>query len=164
MRFTKTGVFALLSFEKETKFFAPPSSFSLCERKRLFSPAARAGMFYAPHFFFLVRKKKRYLRAKSLAALGCAPKRACGRRCTVQRKRGLAAALRRLGLLRIDRLLITKRRTIWKFFRMRFYICATAAQWVQSILFCQRSGSGKRKYTHAKGVPKRKLKAIRYFH
>ena len=47
--------------------------------------------------------------------------------CTVQRKRGLAAALRRLGLLLIDRHLITERSAIWSTFRMRFRISAAAA-------------------------------------
>ena len=45
----------------------------------------------------------------------------------VQRKRGLAAALRCLGLLRIDNSLIIARAAIWKFFRMRFTHSAAAA-------------------------------------
>ena len=95
--------------------FAAPSSFSLCERKGFFLPCRQA-RFCAPHFFFLVRKKKR-------AAPGA-------------KKKERAAALRCLGLLRIDRVLINGCVAIWKFFRMRFTISAAAAQWVQSILFC----------------------------
>ena len=64
-----------------------------------------------PHFFFSARKRN-------------VP-------CTVQRKRGLAAALRRLGLLRIDGYLIIDCAAIWKCVRMRFHISAAAAQWAK---------------------------------
>ena len=79
------------------------------------------------------------------------------------KKKERAAALRRLGLLRIDGYLIIERSAIWKFFRMRFTNSAAAAQRVQPISFFLRSGSGKRKQTHAKDAPKRKLRIAKYF-
>ena len=55
----------------------------------------RTGMrFLQPPLLFLSAKeskKEAHLRAKSLAALGCAPKRACGRSCGCRRKRVLFA-------------------------------------------------------------------------
>lgn len=128
--------------------------------RRIFSCCARGCAICAPHFFFLVRKKKR-------VAPGV-------------KKKEHGAALRCLGLLRIDGLLITERSAIWKFFRMRSTTSAAAAKlvinsqatenvlfftirFVQQISFCPRNGSGKRKQTHPKDVPKRKQKAIKYF-
>ena len=93
----------------------PGRGFFLPLQAGAFSPASRAGTFCAPHFFFLVRKKKR-------AAPGA-------------KKKEHAAALRCLGLLRIDNSLIIARSAIWKCFRMRFRISAAAAQWEKSMLF-----------------------------
>ena len=67
--------------------FAPHISFSLAAKQAFFAHSV-GGERLHPTFLFLCQKKKRHLRAKSLAALGCAPKRACGRRRPVQRKRG----------------------------------------------------------------------------
>ena len=92
--------------------FAAPSSFSL-PRNRPFACCAGDSA-CAPHFFFLERKKKR-------AAPGA-------------KKKEHSAALRCLGLLRIDRFLSTVRSAIWKCFRMRFPYSAAAAQCVQSCL------------------------------
>ena len=125
------GIFRSLR-ERDT-FLQPPLLF-LSAEKWAFCPL-RGQVRLHPTFLFLCQKKKRHLRAKSLAALGCAPKRACGRRRPVQRKRGLAAALRCLGLLRIDRFLVIVCAAIWKFFRMRSTNSAAAAQWGQQISY-----------------------------
>ena len=166
-RFPSGGnVFSPISWAKNffvlrTKtLFAVPSSFSPAEQQ-FFACCAGGSAICAPHFFFLVRKKKR-------VAPGA-------------KKKEHPAALRCLGLLRIDGFLITERSAIWKFFRMRSTNSAAAAKlvinsqatgnvlfftirFVQQISFCPRSGSGKRKYTHANDAPKRKLKVIRYFY
>ena len=53
-----------------------------------FSPLERGGERLRPTFLFLLREKKKRadLRAKCLASLGCAPKRACGRRPGTKKK------------------------------------------------------------------------------
>ena len=53
-----------------------------------FAPLGRGGERLRPTFLFLSREKKKRadLRAKYLASLGCAPKRACGRRPGTKKK------------------------------------------------------------------------------
>ena len=55
---------------------------------RGFAPLGRGGERLRPTFLFLLREKKKRadLRAKCLASLGCAPKRACGRRPGTKKK------------------------------------------------------------------------------
>ena len=55
---------------------------------RGFAPLGRGGERLRPTFLFLSREKKKRadLRAKYLASLGCAPKRACGRRPGTKKK------------------------------------------------------------------------------
>ena len=55
---------------------------------RGFAPLGRGGERLRPTFLFLSREKKKRadLRAKCLASLGCAPKRACGRRPGTKKK------------------------------------------------------------------------------
>ena len=62
-------------------FFSAP-------QRGVFAPLGRGGERLRPTFLFLSREKKKRadLRAKCLASLGCAPKRACGRRPGTKKK------------------------------------------------------------------------------
>ena len=85
----------------------PPLLFLSARERAFFACYAGGSVICAPHFFFLERKKKR-------AAPGA-------------KKKEQAAALRCLGLLRIDRFLINGCVAIWKCFRMSFIYSAAAA-------------------------------------